>query len=115
MSETLRYSVGWYHLTPAQLEKIPEEYREECQSIRLFNGIKPTFYETIGEALGMLHQIIKVNHADNLKHLTGVGAEGLFVVELTTTDTDDPAQKRATSLRKIDVPPYIIPIPPPGA
>lgn len=79
MTET-RYGVGWYCLTPAELAEIPPEYREECQSIRLFGGCKPVMCATPKEATDFLQQIVRVNSAGNLRELIGVGNE-LFVVE----------------------------------
>lgn len=80
MTET-RYAVGWYSLTPAQLQEFPEECREECQSIHLF-GNRPVILDSPEEALAFKRQIIQVNSLNNLRALTGVGPEALFIVEV---------------------------------
>lgn len=44
------------------------------------------YFSTPGEAQGFLQQIVNVNHADKLRLLTPLGAEGLFIVERETTE-----------------------------
>lgn len=81
------YTVGWYVYTPDQLAEFPPEYQDEIQTIETF-GIRGTdrcYFSTPGEAQGFLQQIVNVNHTDNLKRLTPLGAEGLFIVERETT------------------------------
>jgi hypothetical protein len=76
-----RYSVGWNRLTPAELEKLPEHYREETQGIVLFGGVRPVLRDTPEEAQRLLKQILKVNTMRSLRELTGVGGEALYIVE----------------------------------
>lgn len=86
-----RYAVGWHRLTPAQLQAIPQEYREACQNIDLFGTRKPVTFPTPQEAQDFLEQIIRINSTRNLELLTGTGADALFLVEVTPVpDRADP-------------------------
>lgn len=90
------YGVGWYKYTPAQLEElfpdnIPDylEYREEVQYIVTF-GSNESCWGTLQEAQSLLESIIANNSDCNLKLLTPLGADGLFIVKLETVDLQFP-------------------------
>ena len=76
----ISYAVGWYHLTPPQLQEIHEDYRDQCQSIELFGSLRPVTFPTVNEAQQLLDQILKLNSRNNLRAMTGVGPEALFLV-----------------------------------
>lgn len=82
------YTVGWYMYTPDQLAEFPPEYQNEIQAIETFGtrSADRCYFSTPGEAQGFLQQIVNHNHADNLRRLTPLGAEGLFIVERETAE-----------------------------
>lgn len=90
MISTKTYGVGWYYYTPEQLETLfpgeLEEYRELCQSIVTFGKTEAFWKSTPEEAQALLNQILSINSENNLKALTPLGANGLFVVERQTFD-----------------------------
>lgn len=90
MMATTSYGVGWYYYTPAQLEELyPGElaaYREQAQSIIPFGKTEACWKDTPEEAQNFLVQILRVNSSNNLKALTPLGADGLFVVERKVFD-----------------------------
>lgn len=78
---TLAYTVGWYELSPDELAGIPPEYREQAQGIATWGKGARCFFETPGEAQWLLDQIVQNNSSANLRTLTPLGAEGLFIVQ----------------------------------
>lgn len=82
------YGVGWYYFTPAQLEALyPGEfavYREQAQSIIPFGKTDTCWKDTPEEAQAFLNQILSVNSDNNLRALTPLGVDGLFIVERKT-------------------------------
>lgn len=84
------YGVGWYYFTPAQLEALyPDEfvvYREQAQSIIPFGRTEACWKDTPEEAQAFLNQILSVNSDNNLRTLTPLGADGLFIVERKVFD-----------------------------
>lgn len=82
---TKSYNVGWYYYTPEQLESMYPgdfaQYREMAQSIMPFGSTEACWKDTPQEAEDFLKQIVSVNSAGNLKALTPLGADGLFIVE----------------------------------
>ena len=79
------YNVGWYYYTPEQLESMYPgdfaQYREMAQSIVTFGSTEACWKDTPQEAEDFLKQIVSVNSAGNLKELTPLGVDGLFIVE----------------------------------
>ena len=88
---TKTYTVGWLAYTPEQLADFPSEYRDQIQYIICYGKSERNFYQTPGEAQWLLEQIAHNNSERNLKHLTPLGAQGLFIVE---RDLGDPPQIR---------------------
>lgn len=82
------YGVGWYYFTPAQLEALyPDKfavYREQAQSIITFGKTDACWRNTPEEAQAFLDQILSSNSDSNLRALTPLGADGLFIVERKT-------------------------------
>ena len=85
------YGVGWHNYTPEQLETLFPgefaEYREQAQYIVTFGETEAYWKNAPEEAQVLLDQILSVNSRNNLKALTPLGANGLFVVERQTFDS----------------------------
>ena len=84
MSVADRFGVGWYALTAAQLNELPEQDR--TNSVETFGGSKPVLFDTPWQAQWFLDQIVTVNGEEKIKELTSLGSPGLFVCHLVVTD-----------------------------